>query len=273
MVPIFRLPIPRPFHWQVFVILLIGCLVGLIAIIPYALTLQAPTLANIDLPMPLEVLIPIQIAQQLVIFGAILGLGLFCATRIGLGLPFLEAAVEGRPYRERMVEIVFPAMIVAVACSVFIVVVQILISPAIIREMTIYGVKMPENITPPPWQGFLASFYGGIVEEALLRLGLMTMLAWAGSRLSHTSEGYPTQTVLWVANVVAALVFGLGHLPASTAAGMPVTFLLVTQIVTLNSVAGMAFGWLYARYGLECAMLAHFLTDIGLHVIAAFFIK
>ena len=36
----------------------------------------------------------------------------------------------------------------------------------------------------------------------------------------------------------------------------------------LNGVAGVAFGWLYWKRGLEMAMLAHFSADIVLHVIA-----
>ena len=74
--------------------------------------------------------------------------------------------------------------------------------------------------------------------------------------------------VLWVANILAAVLFGVGHLPTATAIGLPMTGLLVTQIIVLNGLAGLAFGWLYWRYGLESAMLAHFSADIVLHVIA-----
>ena len=48
----------------------------------------------------------------------------------------------------------------------------------------------------------------------------------------------------------------------------PLTPALITRTIVLNSLAGIAFGWLYWRRGLEAAMLAHFSTDIVLHVIA-----
>ena len=70
----------------------------------------------------------------------------------------------------------------------------------------------------------------------------------------------------WGANVVAAVLFGLGHLPA-TAALLPLTPLIVVRAVVLNGVAAIPFGWLFRRRGIEIAMAAHFTTVIVLHVI------
>src|SRR5437868_14153564 len=64
------------------------------------------------------------------------------------------------------------------------------------------------------WENFFASFYGGINEEILVRLLGLSALAWVFSRVWHTSAGLPTDTILWVANVFMAILFGLGHLPA-----------------------------------------------------------
>jgi hypothetical protein len=119
---------------------------------------------------------------------------------------------------------------------------------------------------PALWKRFLASFYGGIDEELLLRLFLLSLLAWLISFVWHTSEGLPTLGALWLANVIAAVVFGLGHLPA-TAAIVKLTPLLVVRAIVLNGIVGVAAGYLYWRYGLEAAMLAHFSADIVIHVI------
>jgi membrane protease YdiL (CAAX protease family) len=43
----------------------------------------------------------------------------------------------------------------------------------------------------------------------------------------------------------------------------------VIRTVLLNSLAGVLFGWLYVRRGLEAGMLAHFAGDLVLHVIVA----
>ena len=65
-----------------------------------------------------------------------------------------------------------------------------------------------------------------------------------------------------------AVLFGLGHLPA-TAAMVPLTTLVVARALVLNGLAGVVFGWLYWRRDLLAAMVAHFSADIVLHVLAA----
>jgi membrane protease YdiL (CAAX protease family) len=70
---------------------------------------------------------------------------------------------------------------------------------------------------------------------------------------------------MWTANVLAAAIFGVGHLPA-TAALMALTPLVVTRALVLNGLAGVVFGWLYWRRGLLAAMVAHFCGDLVLHV-------
>lgn len=122
--------------------------------------------------------------------------------------------------------------------------------------------------TPAAWKGFLASFYGGIDEELLLRLFAMSLLVWLGRFISKTAEGKPTVAVLWIANILAAVLFGLGHLPA-TAALISLTPLVVLRAIVLNGLGGIIFGYLYFTRGLESAMISHFSTDIVLHVIFA----
>jgi membrane protease YdiL (CAAX protease family) len=65
----------------------------------------------------------------------------------------------------------------------------------------------------------------------------------------------------------AALLFGLGHLRA-TAMLMPLTKLVVASALLLNGFPGLPFGWFYWKQGLESAMVAHFASDIILHVVA-----
>jgi membrane protease YdiL (CAAX protease family) len=96
----------------------------------------------------------------------------------------------------------------------------------------------------------------------------MSVLAWLGKFISHTADGRPTTAILWIANVLAAVLFGLGHLPA-TSMLLPLTALVVTRAIVLNGLLGIAFGYLYMTRGLESAMIAHFSADIVLHVLLA----
>jgi len=73
--------------------------------------------------------------------------------------------------------------------------------------------------------------------------------------------------VMWAAIVITALLFGAGHLP-TTAALLPLTPLVIARALLLNGLGGLVFGWLYWKRGLLAAMLAHFSTDLVLHVVA-----
>jgi membrane protease YdiL (CAAX protease family) len=55
--------------------------------------------------------------------------------------------------------------------------------------------------------------------------------------------------------------------------GMPITPMVVTAAVVLNGIAGVAFGYLYWKRGLEAAIIAHFFADIVLHGIGSFLFK
>ena len=60
-----------------------------------------------------------------------------------------------------------------------------------------------------------------------------------------------------------ALLFAAGHLPTTfvTLGNSP---LILFRCFLLNGTFGLAFGWLYRRYGLRYAMIAHG----GCHVVS-----
>ncbi len=260
----------KPFNWKVFFILLAAAAFGIVAILPYALALQADTLAKLELPLPLEILIPIQVLQSIVMFGVAILIGLFLANRTGLGLPILEAKLAGKFIREQVKSILLPSILLGVSASVAILALDTFIfQPALVAELGKAGEALNlQTAQPAAWKGLLASFYGGINEEILLRLFLFTLLAWLGKFISHTDAGRPTIGVLWTANIVAAILFGLGHLPA-TAMLIPLTPIVVARAILLNGLVGMAFGYLYWTRGLESAIVSHFSADIILHVLLA----
>jgi len=247
----------QPLTWKVFGVLVGGALIGSLAIIPYATTLRG---LPPSLPIPSWLLLLIGTIQNLLLFAGVTALGLWFGGKIGLGAPILRAWLAGEAEAWRRFRASLPlALGIGVAVAAVI----------LLLEQLVFGPLLPEALqevtAPPPWQGFLASFYGGINEELLMRLGLMTLLAWAGVKVIRQER--PGPGVLWTANVLAALLFGAGHLP-TLAALVPLTIMLVVRTVLLNSIAGVAFGWLYWRRGLLAAMVSHFSADIVLHVIA-----
>ena len=76
----------------------------------------------------------------------------------------------------------------------------------------------------------------------------------------------------WSANVIVAILFGLGHLP-NAATVMQITPTVVALALALNGVAGVTFGYLYWKRGLESAIIAHFSADFVIYVIGPMFLR
>lgn len=251
-------------NWKLFIILLIASIFGIIAVFPYTLTLEGNILQN--LPVPLYVLLTGQIIQNTILFGIAIFIGLLLAKKVGFGLPVLEGWLEGREVKSYLKSILLISIGLGILAGFLIIGLDYLFSFA--------GVTLnvtQASINPPAWQGFLASFYGGINEEILLRLFLMTLLVWIFFKIKKTREGKPTDTGVWLAIILAAVIFGVGHLPAVMTI-TSLTPMVIIRTIVLNAVGGIIFGWLYWKKGLESAMISHFSADIVLHVIVPFLV-
>ncbi|MGG1550487.1 CPBP family intramembrane glutamic endopeptidase [Paenibacillus ferrarius] len=104
--------------------------------------------------------------------------------------------------------------------------------------------------------------YGGIVEEIMLRLFMLSLLAFVLWKLTRGRRD-AASSAPWIyvcANIGAALLFAAGHLPASYALFGELSALIVIRCFLMNGVLGLLFGWLYIKKGLPAAMLAHALT-------------
>lgn len=108
--------------------------------------------------------------------------------------------------------------------------------------------------------------YGGVIEELLLRWFFMSAIAWIVWKLfagKTTKKNIPTW-VFVVANIVAALIFAAGHLPATVAFFGGITPLILFRCFLLNGGFALLFGRYYRKYGIQYAMLGHF----GLHLVS-----
>lgn len=112
------------------------------------------------------------------------------------------------------------------------------------------------------WHGILASFYGAINEELLLRLFAVSLVALLLQKITKSSK---QQTVI-ISIIFCALIFGLGHLPMLYKIVATPNAYDIVRVMMLNSLAGIVFGLLYWRYGLISSMLSHFMADLVIHV-------
>ncbi len=250
------------FDWGLFFVLVGMGMFGAIALIPYGLALSGKKLE--DLPFSRNKMIALTLLQSAVLLAVMVGVGLLAAGAVSLELPVLRGLLAGEAVLSLLVAIAPLAVIAGVLSAALV----------LALEFGVFRPRLPEsmkadNQTATAWQGFLASFYGGINEEIMMRLLVMSGSVWLFSRLNN---GVLEDAIFWTAIVLAAVLFGIGHLPA-TARLAPLTPLLIVRALLLNGIVGIVAGFLFWRYGLESAMIAHFSADIILHVLPVLFMK
>jgi len=254
------------FNWRLFWLLFAMATFGMLALTPYSLAMTGQKVNEVD-PITLSM----QFITQLIPLILFIGLGLLMGRQYHLGAPILDKWTKG--ISNRSTKKAFPkAILLGILVSLLIIVLDFLVfSPIIQNQISTAELSQANSSQPAAWQGFLASFYGGITEEIMMRLFLMTLIVWLGSKIFRRSEDTTSKGVIWAAIIISTIVFGLGHLPAVAATGLTITPILVIRALVLNA-AGIAFGWLYWKYGLEHAMVSHFTADIVLHVISVLII-
>lgn len=224
--------------------------------IALALVIAALGLAGVAslLAMPLEEMLPdgIDVPRiALVVNPAILVLaaafiGWFAAQRVGLAAPVLENSLSGGDWKRPFLAALKPALIVSIVGAAAL----LAYGAATAAVFAEQGAGMEQPLVS-------RLLYGGISEEVVLRWGLMSMVAAIAFRF-----GAATGAAQWIGNAVAALIFGLGHLPLLFGIMPEAPADLVALVVSANAALGLLFGWLFMRKGLEAAMIAHALTHL-----------
>lgn len=251
----------RGYPWRLFFLLLCAAIASVLALLPYLTALLGPRLAAQPLPLPLPAVVLIQAFFN---FSIATGLGLLAARALGLGAPILEKWLYGTTAVERR-PIAVISLVMGLALGVMTLLVIMSPAGAPLRGLS----PIPEG-TLPLWKRLLACAYGGLGEEILMRLFLLSGLLWIATKIFRASPR--NSVIFWTVNVLVALVFGAAHLPLA-ASLHALTPDVVTVVIALNAFVALGFGYLYWSRGLEAAMLAHFTVDILLHVIGARILK
>jgi membrane protease YdiL (CAAX protease family) len=246
-------------NWKLYLILLSACIISIFAVMPYSFTLVGEAIKQSPLPFPL--LVVVALIQSSILFAVVIFIGLKLSNKLGLGLPIIEGYLAKRKLEPGVGRTVRAAVGLGIAAGLAIILIDLIFFKAGV------GISLWSGQMPPYWMGLLASFYGGISEEILLRLFLMTVLVWLFNKFRKSGSNILNSTpAMWLAIIIASVIFGLGHLPA-TASVTAITGAVVLRAIVLNGIGGLIFGWLYWKKGLEAAMISHFSADICLHVI------
>jgi membrane protease YdiL (CAAX protease family) len=114
-----------------------------------------------------------------------------------------------------------------------------------------------------------ASLSAGIGEEMIFRVFVFGLWAFILNWILRRFNG--RTAALWIANIIAALAFGAGHLGliflltgAKTITEVPPV--LLAEVFLLNGVIALIAGQRYMKDGLIAASGVHFWTDVVFHV-------
>ncbi len=257
------------YPWTIFYILLVAGVLATLAVIPYSLAMKPEAIDTLKKQLeakgkstnPMLVVFLASSVQGGLLVAVAAFVGLLATRAIGLGTPILQEAVAGRPFTGQILAFLPISLLVGFIGG----------AAVLGLEHFVFQPRMPEELKQASartgfWKSMMACFYGGIVEEILMRLFVMSGFTWLLGLVWKAPDGGPAAGAFWLANLLATLLFGLGHLPA-TRQITKLTPLVVTRAVVLNGLAGLMFGALFIFYGLEAAILAHFCMDIIMHLI------
>ena len=223
-----------------------GFFTGIYAIDSYPPELRQQLLIELEKEglgqLPADLVVGVITAIQSLGYGIILGAaGIFLGKKTGLWKD--ERSITKKP------------LIAAVAVSV--IGGLALILPDILFFGN-YSQTIQDLYTAKPDIPYLlaAVTYGAVIEEVMLRLFCMTLVGFLLHKLLGKGEEKPSVTVLMIANVISALLFAAAHLPM-TFMTVGNSAIIIFRCFLLNGVFGLAFGWLYRKWGLRYAMLAH----------------
>jgi membrane protease YdiL (CAAX protease family) len=228
-----------------------GAAFGAAAVVPYLL--EARPELGAELPVSPAAFAAMQALQTGILTLGLAWVGLRAGRSLGLGSPIVERWFRNEPPALGRKQ-VWRTVLIGVGLALVLTLLDRLFAPLLPPPLD--GKPI---VVPVWWKGILASFYGGFTEEVLLRLFLLTGLAWLLARLRLSRPAAVGGAVL-----LSALLFAAGHLPVADQVwglSLPV----VARVLLLNGLAGLTFGLLYVWHGIEAAVLAHLCTDLLLH--------
>lgn len=252
-----------------------------LAIIPYSLALSAGSLENLTPQSGVSsqtlfwinlVIISLVSLGQTVFFNwPLTALGMLAAKPLGLGAPVFSALLYKQPLPATWKKDLLAGILTGIAGGfLLLLLAEYVFGPLIEPDLISSGVSLDVQFTA--LDGLLASFGAAVNEEIMLRLFLLSVLAWVGVKIFRQANGLGFLAILWAANLGSTLVFGLVHISNLLILEMPLTLAVVGSTVAMNGMIGLLFGWLYWKHGLESAMLSHFFVDVVLKVVTVLFL-
>ena len=248
------------FKTRLFLILWIAGIAGVLSILFIdlaALMASLPVTESATLPFSPLLVKLVGTVQPTVLLAVAVSGGVALAHRVGLSAPAFEAAAARAEIIPVLKPQIVPGLIGGLVGGIAILMAWFLWIP-LLPATFVTRAEQLNKVLPYATR----VLYGGIVEELLLRWGMMTLLVWLAWRLLQKGKGKPRAAWFVLAIIISSVVFGVGHLPLVAALAVNYTVAIVGYIVLANSLFGLIAGYLYWKRGLEAAIIAHMLTHV-----------
>lgn len=234
-------------NYKLFLLLFLVGFFGIVALSFVSIPNIPP---NTDLSI--ETLRIITILQSAVFLIVSIFVGMRYGSKIGLGSPICENLIEKKDFRAIFSKSYFMEILaVATAVTLLLITYELLASQQIITASNDIYVPL-----------FAKILYGGITEELLIRFGLMSGVAYMlYLALKNRLQNGQKISIIF-AIIVSSLIFGVTHIPILQSTVGVLTFETTFLVLATNGMAGMLFGALFWRRGLEAAIFAHILAHI-----------
>lgn len=226
----------------------IGAIAGLF-VVSYQVAMMSPAVVA---TLPPQSQLMLTGAIQVAVYAALSAFfGFKLARRTGLDVPF-----------DRQLRTVAVALLTGLVSAFIIVTADKWVFMPLIPAL-----QPPEGVQYTLSPGYLGMgvLYGGIIEELMMRLFLMSLVVFLLNKLvsviRRTQQPDVPTWIYWLAIGIVALLFAAGHLPA-TAAMIGLSPMIVLRSFVLNGIAGFLFGLLFWKKGLTAAMIAHASTHL-----------
>lgn len=140
-----------------------------------------------------------------------------------------------------------------------------------VSDSFIFAGYLPTTITTyvfSPIYLITGILYGGIIEEILLRLLVMSLFVLILWKLfARTKDDKNISNWIYItAIILSTILFAAGHLPL-TIQSIGLSTPILIRCFVLNGIGGIGFGYLYWKKGLAYSMCAHAATHIFMQLL------
>lgn len=173
--------------------------------------------------------------------------------KVGFSVPTISSILKIEQPKIKLIEQVKYGVFFGLLAGILLTVIGIVFKSSLPQEFIELGNKI--KITT------VARFlYGGLTEELLMRFGFMTLVVWLIFKIKKNLNS----STYWTGIFIASILFAVGHFPVVFNAVQSPTISLLSYVLIGNSIAGLFFGWLYWKKGLEAAFIAHIFAHVAM---------